>query len=315
MPDILQLKPEVMVLFGLRTQPFDPPENPVDIFPSQQILGLRDSVEECLLTQNQLVFLIGETGSGSSTMAKYLISKSAPKLVYFTVQGNPSLNSTEILLAICKDFEDQELLLAATRQGKSISKFASTHLFALMKRDLQPVIIIDQIHLLNPRLINDIVRFAEAVNNRGKGLLKLVLTGTGQLEDFMKDIRGSWIEERQYREFKMTGLKKGEAKKYLLHRMKGAGLSVKVPFTEQTIMVLAERSGNIPAVLDRMVVESLNHRSTALVRAAEESAVLSDEETSAELAQIRKEKLRRWLPTLVILSLIACVAIGVLLSM
>ncbi len=303
-----------MVLFGLRAQPFDPPENPVDIFPSQQILGFRDSIEECLLAQNKLIFLTGETGSGTSTMAKYLISKSAPKLVYFTVQGNPSLNSTEILLAICKDFEDQELLLAATRQGKSISKFASTHLFALMKRELHPVIIIDQIHLLNPRLINDIVRFAEAVNNRGKGLLKLVLTGTGSLEDFIKNIHGSWIEERQYREFQMTCLRKGEAKKYLLHRMKGAGLSVKLPFTEQTIMVLAERSGNIPAVLDRMVVESLNHRSIALMRAAEETAVMSEQEKHAEEAQIRKEKLRRWLPALVVLSLIACVVVGVMLS-
>ena len=309
----LQLKPEVMVFFGMRAQPFAAALNSANIYPTQNMQKLRDSIEEFLLTRNELAFLSGEPGIGTSTFVRYLLGNSSSSLAFFHVNGNPSLNSTEILLEICRDYQDQELLAAATRQGKSISKFASTHLFNLMKGSVTPIIVIDQAQTVSVRLINDIIRFCEAVNSRDKGLVKLMLVFSSKTMPPKNDFNGEWIKNGQFQEFILEGFKKGEAKKYLLHRMKSAGLSVKLPFTEKTIMVLAERSTGVPAKLDRLVAESLNSRVPTLVRAG--GAVLSDEEKAAEKAKLKKEKLQSLYRTLIVLGLIALLALGVFLSL
>ena len=255
-----QLKPEVMVYFGLRQQPFEPPKKLADIFVSKAIDALQEEIEDVLLRENRLVVISGESGVGSSVLAQYVRFASSPKLVFYSVVGNPSLSATDILLEICKDYEDKEVFLEGTREGKSLSKFASTQLFRLMREGMQPVIVVDQAHKVSVNLLNDIIRFCEAVNTRNKGLVKMMLVYTGRAEKYIEGLNGNWVRENNQAEFIAQPLKRNEARKYITHRFNNAGLSLKLPFTEQTTMLISDGCKNIPAAIDQTIVQSLNSR-------------------------------------------------------
>jgi general secretion pathway protein A len=230
--------------FGLRERPFD-------LTPNPRYLVLTDSHREVLLnleygiaSRKGITLLIGEAGSGKTTIIRAAMEKQ-PVKVHCVHLHNPTLSRAEF----------NELL--ATRFGLSAQAASSkaAMLVELEKlltdrrdADEKTVLIVDEAQSLPLELLEEIRLLANIETNDEK-LLSVIIAGQPELAARLNDRSLRQFKQRVALRCELKALTPQETATYIVGRIRAAGGVAAEVFTRQAVTMMHERAQGLPRTI------------------------------------------------------------------
>ena len=230
--------------FGLRERPFD-------LTPNPKYVVLTDSHREVLLnleygiaSRKGITLLIGEAGSGKTTMIRAAMDKQ-PVKVHCVHLSNPTLSRTEFNEMLAAQFR----LSPAAMQSKAVMLIELERLLIERRdNDEKTVLIVDEAQSLPLELLEEIRLLANIETNAEK-LLSVIIAGQPEL--------AARLNERALRQFKqrvalrceLKPLTPQETATYVVGRIRAAGGVAAEVFTRQAVSMMHERAGGLPRTI------------------------------------------------------------------
>lgn len=247
--------------FGLSRRPFNKTPDPSFLYESPQhaeaLARLEWAVEE-----KDLALLVGEIGSGKTTLSRALIDRigdSRPVILLI----NPRVTPTQLLKAIASG-----LSLAPSRFHNDLLEQIHTKLLELYETKSEPVLIIDEAHLLPSKATFDEIRLLTNFQLDDQNLLSVLLIGQPELEKKIEKPYYAPLRQRIGLRYNLGPLTLDDTIAYIEHRIRMAG-GQQNPFSRSAMEEIHTVSGGIPRVINTLAT-------TALLDAFGEDAVVID---------------------------------------
>ena len=230
--------------YGLRERPFDLTPNPKYLVLTESHREVLLNLEYGIASRKGITLLIGEAGSGKTTVIRAAMEKQ-PVKVHCVHLHNPTLSRPEFT----------ELL--ATRFGLSAQAMASkaamlVELERLLTErnaaDEKTVLIVDEAQSLPLDLLEEI-RLLANIETDDEKLLTVIIAGQPEL--------ATRLNERSLRQFKqrialrceLMPLTPQETATYIVGRIRAAGGVAAEVFTRQAVALMHERSQGLPRTI------------------------------------------------------------------
>jgi len=226
-------------------------EKPFEITPDPRFLYLSENHKEALAYLTYAVrerkgftVITGEVGTGKTTLVQTLLSRldGNTRTAYLF---NPKLGSTDFLHYICED-------LGIKGQKRSKGQYlASLHNFLMScyARNENVVLIIDEAHTLDPKLLEE-VRLLTNLETPKSKLLQVVLMGQPELNEILNCPQFRQLKQRISLRYHMQPLNKEETREYIKKRMRMAGTVDPDIFTPKAVKVIYKYSKGIPRLIN-----------------------------------------------------------------
>jgi|SRR5882724_3614342 len=235
--------------FGFTTKPFGKTPDPGFLYESPQhseaLARLEYAVEE-----KELSLLVGEIGSGKTTLSRALIDRigdSRPVILLI----NPRLTPTQLLRSIASS-----LGLEPARYRNDLLDQIHTKLYELYEGDREPVLIIDEAQLIPTKSTFDEIRLLTNFQLDDQNLLSVLLIGQPELEVRLERAAYAPLRQRIGMRYHLGPLSLEETSRYIEHRVRVAGGS-RNPFTEDAVRAMHVASGGIPRLLNTLATTAL----------------------------------------------------------
>lgn len=230
--------------YGLKEKPFE-------ITPDPKFLYLSESHKEALAHLTYAVrerkgftVVTGEVGTGKTTLVQTLLSRldGTTKTAYLF---NPLMGSTDFLHYICQD-------LGLKGQKKSKGQYLSQlqkFLLACYSRNENVVLIVDEAHKLDPKLLEEIRLLTNLETAKNK-LLQVILIGQPELNDILEDPKFRQLKQRVSLRYHIQPLNKEDAQRYIKRRLRLAGAYDHNIFTSKAIKEIYRYTQGIPRLIN-----------------------------------------------------------------
>src|SRR6267142_2024875 len=224
--------------FGLTTKPFGKTPDPGFLYESAQhgeaLARLEYAVEE-----KELSLLVGEIGSGKTTLSRALIDRigeARPVILLI----NPRLTPTQLLRSIASG-----LGLQPARFRNELLDQIHTKLFELYEAGREPVLIIDEAQLIPSKATFDEIRLLTNFQLDDQNLLSVLLIGQPELEKRLDREAYAPLRQRIGMRYHLGPLTLEETTRYVQHRVRVAG-GPRNPFSREAMEEMHVLSGGIP---------------------------------------------------------------------
>ena len=235
--------------FGFSAMPFGKTPDPSFLFESTQhseaLARLEYAVEE-----KELALLVGEIGSGKTTLSRALIDRigDARPVVLLI---NPRLTPAQLLRSIAAG-----LGLAPSRFRNEVLDQIHTKLFALYEEQREPVLIIDEAQLIPTKQTFDEIRLLTNFQLDDQNLLSVLLIGQPELETRLaRDVYAA-LRQRIGMRYALGPLSLEETCRYIDHRIRIAG-GARNPFSAAAMAEIHAVSGGIPRLINTLCTTAL----------------------------------------------------------
>jgi type II secretory pathway predicted ATPase ExeA len=235
--------------FGLTAKPFGKTPDPGFLYESAQhgeaLARLEYAVEE-----KELSLLVGEIGSGKTTLSRALIDRigdARPVILLI----NPRLTPTQLLRCIAAG-----LGIQPARFRNELLDQIHTRLFELYEAGREPVLIIDEAQLIPTKSTFDEIRLLTNFQLDDQNLLSVLLIGQPELETRLERPHYAPLRQRIGMRYRLGPLTLDETIRYVEHRIGVAGGS-RNPFTDDAVRAMHAISGGIPRVLNTLATTAL----------------------------------------------------------
>ena len=230
--------------YGFKAKPFE-------ITPDPKFLYLSESHKEALAHLTYAVkerkgftVITGEVGTGKTTLVQTLLSRlnGSTRTAYIF---NPKLGSTDFLHYICED-------LGLKAQKKSKGQYLTQlHGFLMdcYSRNENVVLIIDEAHTLDPKLLEE-VRLLTNLETPKSKLLQVILIGQPELNDILNSPEFRQLKQRVSLRYHLQPLNKEEAKEFIKRRLRMAGAVDPDLFTLKALKEIYRYSKGIPRLIN-----------------------------------------------------------------
>ena len=223
-----------------------------------------------ITSQKGLMALIGEVGTGKTTLCRTLL-REIPRDVQSALVLNPHLSDIELVGTILDD-------LGIERRGSTKGELMtalSQHLLAAGSEGKTVVVILDEAQQMSVDALEQI-RILSTLETATRKLLQIVLSGQPELEEKLKQRELRQLDQRIGIRCYLKPLSKKDTFRYVEHRMRIAGLPGALPFTRAAMARIYAHSLGIPRVInmvcDRALMAAFSARAheinPALVKAA-----------------------------------------------
>ncbi|MBI2529144.1 MAG: AAA family ATPase [Candidatus Rokubacteria bacterium] len=223
-----------------------------------------------ITSQKGLMALIGEVGTGKTTLCRALL-KEIPRDVQSALVLNPHLSDIELVGTILDD-------LGIERRGSTKGELMtalSQYLLAAGGEGKTVVVILDEAQQMSVEALEQI-RILSTLETATRKLLQIVLSGQPELEEKLKQRELRQLDQRIGIRCYLKPLSRKDTFRYVEHRMRIAGLPGALPFTRSAMARIYAHSRGIPRVInmvcDRALMAAYSARAReitpALVRAA-----------------------------------------------
>ena len=230
--------------YGLRERPFD-------LTPNPKYVVLTDSHREVLLnleygiaSRKGITLLIGEAGSGKTTMIRAAMERQ-PVKVHCVHLHNPTLSRSEF----------NEMLAARFGLSDSAGQSKAAMLVELERlllerrdRDEKTVLIVDEAQSLPLDLLEEIRLLANIETNDEK-LLSVIIAGQPELATRLNDRSLRQFKQRVALRCELKPLTPQETATYVVGRIRAAGGVAAEVFTRQAVSMMHERSQGLPRLI------------------------------------------------------------------
>lgn len=229
--------------FGLAEAPFSITPNPHFFFAGSNRGSLLDALKFSVQSDEGIVTVIGEVGSGKTMLCRMLLDDLPPQVdaIYL---ANPSFSANEILDAIAHD-------LGVTQEpGSAMTRLDALNreLIARYAAGRRVVLLIDEAHAMPPESLEEVRLLSNLETSRHK-LVGIVLFGQPELADVLARPNMRQLRERVVQRFQLGPLHPGELRDYLEFRLRAAGHRGNFPFSAKAV----ERIGRISRGLTRRI--------------------------------------------------------------
>jgi type II secretory pathway predicted ATPase ExeA len=235
--------------FGFTTKPFGKTPDPGFLYESPQhgeaLARLEYAVEE-----KELSLLVGEIGSGKTTLSRALIDRigeARPVILLI----NPRLTPAQLLRSIASG-----LGLQPARFRNDLLDQIHAKLFELYEAGREPVLIIDEAQLIPTKATFDEIRLLTNFQLDDQNLLSVLLIGQPELEIRLERAPYAALRQRIGMRYRLGPLSLDDTTRYVDHRIHVAGGS-RNPFTDDAVRAMYAVSGGIPRLLNTLATTAL----------------------------------------------------------
>lgn len=231
--------------YGLQELPFELTPNPRYLFMTAQYREALSNLEYGLFSAKAITVLIGEAGTGKTTLLRAALESERCRHVQCVYLNNPALTRQEFV----------EML--ATRFGLSAGAAGSkTVLLGELENVLRErrtrgtimALVVDEAQSLSIELLEEIRLLANIETDTEK-LLPLVLAGQPELADRLDDARLRQLKQRVALRCELSPFELAETAAYIASRIKTAGGVPSRLFSREAVTSIHEYSGGIPRTI------------------------------------------------------------------
>lgn len=232
------------------------------------------------------VALIGEVGTGKTTLIRALVDNDMPDLD-IALCWNPHLEVREFVATICDELGVDYDARRDTSLKDLVDRL-NRHLLATHANNRRTVLIIDEAQNLSRGVLEQLRLLTNLETHKHK-LLRIILVGQPELEQLLARHDLRQLSQRITARFKLTPLGYGETRAYVQHRLKLAGGSQHL-FSAAALLVLRRYTAGVPRLIN-MVCERALMGGYAHARSRIGPLIVS----RAALETLPRERRGRWL--------------------
>jgi general secretion pathway protein A len=231
--------------YNLKENPFRLTPDPSFLFMTTQHQEALSGLVYSVCTRPGLTALIGEAGTGKTTLLYSLLGLLEKRQFVTALCTNPTLTRDEFYDTLLMKFGVDCASSLKSRQLAALEE-------SLRRRRAEgrpSVLVIDEAQRLSPELLEEI-RLLLNMETETEKLLQIIIAGQPELDDILSRVELRQFKQRISCVCKLKPLTIGELKEYLHHRLTHAGLQNQNLFPEETIGPIYAYSQGIPRLIN-----------------------------------------------------------------
>lgn len=232
--------------WGLAEKPFENTADPRFLYYSHQHEEAFTRLTYVIQEQKGAAVLAGVFGCGKTVISQAVLASLSKGKYETAFVINPQLSHVELLREILYDLGVKDNL---PTQKTDILHSLNEILHNNMDNGKQTVVIIDEAHLIEDRLIFEELRLLLNFQYKNKFLLTLILLGQPELREKINNIKQ--LQQRIAIRYHLSGLNEIETGEYVQHRLNVAGSSREI-FDKSALKIIYEQSGGIPRRINQI---------------------------------------------------------------
>jgi len=238
--------------YGLKQNPFSLSPDPQFICMTGQHREALSGLIYSVCARPGLTLLVGEVGTGKTTLLYTLLSFLEKKRYVIAMSTNPRLSQAEFY-----DFLLTKLEVPCTSSLKSQQLLALQETLLRNREMGRPsILIIDEAQKLHPDLMEEIRLLMNLETPREK-LLQIIMAGQPELLEIFQRSELRQLKQRINYFCKLQPLSVEELREYLFHRLARAGLPNQSLFSGSAIQTVYEYTKGIPRVVNTLCDNAL----------------------------------------------------------
>jgi type II secretory pathway predicted ATPase ExeA len=242
-----------LAFYGLRELPFELTPNPKFLFMTPAHREALSNLQFGLSTGKPLTVLIGEAGTGKTTLLRAALESEACRHVRTVYISNPALKRDEFVQLLARNFE---LSAEAARSKAVMLGELEAALKDARARGETISLVVDEAQALSDELLEEI-RLLANVETSSEKLLPLVLAGQPELADRLNESQLRQLKQRVALRCEIRPLDLSEAAAYVAARIRAAGGEPFRLFSREAITLIHQRSRGIPRTMSVICDNSL----------------------------------------------------------
>jgi general secretion pathway protein A len=239
--------------YGLRELPFELTSNPKYLFLSARHREALGNLEYGLSSAKAVTVLIGEAGTGKTTLLRAALQSETCRNVRCVYVNNPTLSRDEFIEMLANRFD---LGPEAARSKTVLLEELERLLRDRRRRGEITALVIDEAQSLSIELLEEI-RLLANIETPAEKLLPLVLAGQPELAGRLNDAALRQLKQRVALRCELTPLDLSETAAYIATRIKTAGGEASRLFTREAVVIIHEFSRGIPRTISVMCDNAL----------------------------------------------------------
>ncbi|HMG36807.1 MAG TPA: AAA family ATPase [Blastocatellia bacterium] len=236
--------------YHLKEIPFSLAPDPRFLFRTESLLEVLANLRYGIENGKGLVVVTGEVGTGKTTILRSML-QSLDQSVLAAYVFNPVLTTPEFLNLL-----SGELRLPIQQNKAELLRLMGNLLLTRNRQGLRTVLVIDEAHLLEPHLLEEIRLLSNFETNREK-LLQIILCGQPELHELLARPELRQLKQRISLKCAVNPLTKAETAHYLKWRLRLAGAADPNLFQPDAIELVYQYSGGIPRMINNICDNAL----------------------------------------------------------
>jgi len=245
----------------LKHAPFATTPDPRFFYPNAMYQNALERLMMAVSLRRGICAVIGEPGLGKSTLIRTMLG-GLRETVHFAWIFNTTMDSTELLKFICRDFG----FTPKSEHKSEILLELYTFFIREFENERIPLLIIDEAQNLTPSVLEEIRQLSnlETVNHK---LVQIILSGQPQLEDHLDMAELVQLKQRITYKITLNRLSFAETGRYIQHRLGIAGAKDVNVFSEGAVKTIYDATGGIP----RLINQACDHALISAIRKEKKS--------------------------------------------
>jgi general secretion pathway protein A len=232
--------------YGLRELPFDLTPNPKYIFMTARHREALSNLQYGLSSAKALTVLIGEAGTGKTTLIRAALESEVCQRVRCVYLNNPALSRAEFVEMLASRFE---LPRRAARSKTALLLDLEQLLRARRAAGEITALVVDEAQSLSLEILEE-VRLLANIETSSEKLLPLVLAGQAELAARLNLPELRQLKQRVALRCEIAPLELAETAAYIASRIRTAGGDAARLFTREAVLLIHERAGGIPRTIN-----------------------------------------------------------------
>ncbi|WP_198595163.1 ExeA family protein [Vibrio splendidus] len=237
--------------FGFVEMPFSIVPNSRYLFLSQRHKEAMQNLQAGLGEGGGFAMLTGEVGTGKTTVAKAMLS-SLDNQTQAGLILNPTFSNTDLLEAICDEFEVEYPEQASLKQ---LSQAIHHFLLDSHAEGIQTLLVIDEAQHLAADVLEQL-RLLTNLETDSRKLLKVLLVGQPELQQHLQTTQLRQLAQRITGRYHLLPLNTEETGKYIAFRLETAG-GEQMLFSNRSIKLIAQYTHGIPRLINLVCDKAL----------------------------------------------------------
>jgi general secretion pathway protein A len=232
--------------YGFKERPFELLPDPKFLFLTARQREALSNLEYGLTAARGLTLLIGEAGTGKTTLLQAALNELRESPVRHLLLSNPTLTRAEFYEFLAKGFNLSPE--AATSKTQFLFELRS-ELVERQEASVRSALIFDEAQSIPYELLEEI-RLLSNIETPTTKLLNVVLAGQPELADRLNESSLRQLKQRISLRCELQPMDLSEAASYMAGRIRIAGGRPEVVFTREAVAAVFAASGGLPRLIN-----------------------------------------------------------------